>query len=161
MRFAGLSAIVMIAVMSVTPPAMAQQTQQQSPDQAVELPRLYAVRATVADLARSEAFYRDGLGATQVRRIHEHEIMVQFPTGPGVILAQTEASAAAAPVDGAAGFILQVADIDAATARAQAAGARIISPPNSGAGATSFGVRAAFLRDPDGVGIELIQLPQR
>ena len=124
-----------------------------------ELPKVFAVRITVADLARSERFYHDGLGA-QIRHIHSRESMAQFASGPGVVLAQGGPRAAGAPVpEGAGGFLLQVADIDALVARVAAAGGSVERPPNSGTAALSYGVRSALIRDPDGVGIEVIQRP--
>jgi len=153
-----LAAIGVLVMISVAP-AMAQEGQPQMPrSNPAELPKVFAVRASVADLERSERFYRDGLGA-EIRKLHEREIIVYFKTGLNIVLAQSRASNNTAPTDGAGGFILQVADIEAAIARMEGAGGRVVRPPNSGKGELSYGVRAAFIRDPDGVGIELIQFP--
>ena len=125
-----------------------------------ELPRVFAARVSVADLDRAERFYRDGLGAARVVRVQPRERMVQFSGGPGIVLVQGAPRAAGAPVpESSAGFILQVADIDAVAGRVAAAGGIVTRPPNSGTAANSFGVRAAMIRDPDGTGIEVIQFP--
>lgn len=119
-----------------------------------ELPKLFAAKVAVADLDRAEKFYREGLGAKNVIRIHDAERMVQFSSGLGLLLAK---SAKPASGEGAGGFILQVADIDAVVARIAPAGGTVVRAPNSGQGEKSFNTRAALIRDPDGVTIELIQ----
>jgi predicted enzyme related to lactoylglutathione lyase len=154
--YTGLGALAVMGVLL----AEAQQAEQAPPAAArtnpAELPKVFAVRITVSDLARSERFYRDALGA-QIRQIHSRESMAQFITGPGVVLAVGRSDATPQP-GGAGGFLLQVVDLDAAIARVAAAGGTVERPPN--AGAPPSGVRSAFIRDPDGVGIEVIQFPR-
>lgn len=119
-----------------------------------ELPKVFAVKIATADLDRAEKFYREGLGAKHVIRIHDAERMVQFSSGLGLLLAKGKAAG-----EGAGGFILQVADIEAVVARIAPAGGTMVRPPNSGKGEKSFNTRAAVIRDPDGVTIELIEFP--
>lgn len=144
-------------------PALAQAplagASQRSTDPAV-LPKVFSVRVTVADLDAAERFYRDGLGATNIVRVHDRERVAQFPSSVAVVLVQgpPRAAGAAAP-HGNGGFILQVTDIDAVVARTAPAGGAVERPPNSGQDERSYGVRASQIRDPDGVGIELIQFP--
>ena len=54
---------------------------------------------------------------------------------------------------------LQVADMDAAHRHARACGARPVSAPVDVAAGPNAGARLAYLRDPDGVTIELVQPP--
>ena len=154
--YAGLGALAMMGVL----PAEAQQAEKTPPAASrtnpAELPKVFAVRVTVSDPERSERFYRDGLGA-KIRQVHSRESMAQFITGPGVVLAVGR-SDATPQSGGAGGFLLQVVDLDAAIAHAAAAGGTVERPPS--AGAPPSGVRSAFIRDPDGVGIEVIQFPR-
>ena len=135
-----------------TLPAAAQSAAAAPPTAATDvMPRIYAVRELVADLDRAERFYREGLGVAQVRRLHENERLMQFASGIGVILVSGPPRADASA---SGGFILKVADIDAATARIAPAGGTVLRPPNKDQGS---GVRSATVRDPDGMEIELIQ----
>jgi catechol 2,3-dioxygenase-like lactoylglutathione lyase family enzyme len=123
-----------------------------------DLPLIYGVRISTPDLARSEKFYREALGARQISHVTPTEFMVQFKSGLVIMVSKRPASAGNAPApDGAGGFILEVADIDAAMSQIAAAGGRIVRPASDGK--SSLGIRSAFIFDPDGVGIELSQLP--
>jgi predicted enzyme related to lactoylglutathione lyase len=153
---AALGALAMISVLVAEAQQAGQTPPATSRTNPAELPKVFAVRITVSDLARSERFYRDGLGA-QIRQIQSRESMAQFVTGPGVVLAMGRSDATPQP-GGAGGFLLQVVDLDAAIARVAAAGGTVERPPSTGAAPS--GVRSAFIRDPDGVGIEVIQFPR-
>ncbi len=148
-------------VLMTTPPAQAQPAPPMPPMQhtnPAELPAVFAVRITTSDLARSEKFYSEGLGAT-IFHIRAAESMAHFPTG-NVVLA-SGAPGATPQTGGAGGFLLQVSDLEAAIARVVPAGGtveRAPQPPGVGAPPPG-GVRSAFIRDPDGVGIEVIQFP--
>jgi catechol 2,3-dioxygenase-like lactoylglutathione lyase family enzyme len=143
-----------------------------------ELPKVFAVQLRVADLDRSERFYREVFGA-KVTRVHDRERAVQLTSGVNIILVQAPARAADAPAPhGAGGFLMQVVDLQAILARVDAAGGSVErapqagqsagSPPASGAAKPqrnaaqamiAAGLRAAMVRDPDGVLIEVIQFP--
>ena len=160
MRISLCAALGAFALMT-TPPAQAQPAPPMPPMQhtnPAELPAIFAVRVTVSDLARSERFYRDGLGAA-VMHIRAGESMAHFPTGNVVLASGPPGST---PLSGGAGgFLLQVSDLDAAVARVAPAGGtveRAPQPPGAGTPPPA-GVRSAFIRDPDGVGIEVIQFP--
>jgi predicted enzyme related to lactoylglutathione lyase len=127
---------------------------------AAELPKVFAVRASVADLGRAERFYKDGLGATQVVKVNDRERAVQFASGVNVILVQGPARAADAAVTPiASGFILQVTDLMSVVKRVPGAGGVVVRAPNPDAPAGPSGVRAAMVQDPDGLSIELIEFP--
>jgi catechol 2,3-dioxygenase-like lactoylglutathione lyase family enzyme len=138
--------------------AQAQEAPRLIRSDAAVLPMIYGVRVSAANLARSERFYREALGARRVTRVAPTEIMVQFQSGLNIMVSQRPAAAGSAPSpDGAGGGILEVSDIEAVLARVEAAGSRVIRAATSGS--TSPGVRTSFIRDPDGVGIEVVQLP--
>ena len=164
MRYCLLAAIGALAF--IASPSAAQTAPAAPPAQAMphgnpaELPKVFAVSIASADLDRSEKFYLEGLGAVKAVKIHDRERSVQFKSGLSVVLHLVAPRAAGAPLpEGPAGFILQVSDIDALIARVVRAGGTVVRPPNDGKSKLSFGVRAAQIRDPDGVGIELIQFP--
>jgi predicted enzyme related to lactoylglutathione lyase len=155
--------IALLAISSVTSARSQESAQPPSVPGAnpAELPKVFAVRITVADLARSEKFYHEGLGA-QIIPIQAREAMAQFASGPGIVLVLGTSRAEGAPAagGGAGGFLFQVADIDAVLAGVTAAGGTVErAPANAGSADSSRRVRSALIRDPDGVGIELIQRP--
>ncbi len=133
---------------------------------------------TVSDLDRSSAFYREAFGCVEAFR---HELSgPDFARAVGVPGASLRVVALAAdnglvellqyvapdgrPFDranndvGAAHVCFEVDDIDAAYDRLVALGASGVARPNpadeDGPGA---GTRFAYLRDPDGITVELLQ----
>jgi catechol 2,3-dioxygenase-like lactoylglutathione lyase family enzyme len=156
------AAIALLAISSMTAASAGESTQAPSVPGAnpAELPKVFAVRITVADLARSEKFYHEGLGA-HIIPIQPREAMAQFASGPGIVLVLGASRAEGAPVSGGGpgGFLFQVADLDAVLAGVAAAGGTVERAPNAGGADSSRRVRSALIRDPDGVGIEIIQRP--
>jgi catechol 2,3-dioxygenase-like lactoylglutathione lyase family enzyme len=115
---------------------------------------LSAIIVAVNDLPRAVAFYRAVTGWEP--RI-EAPVFVELagPQGVGLGLylrrgfaLNTGVAAAEAPADGTTGteLYLHVADLDAAVARCQAAGARPLSPR----AVRAWGDEAAYFADPDG-----------
>ena len=153
--FAAMLAISNVSLVSAQ--SLPQTTSPTSRSNPAELPKVFAVKIHVADLARSAQFYHDVFDAKTLT-IHAHETMVQLKTGLGIVLIQRSPDAAASS-DGAGGLIIQVADIEAAVARVKTAGGVVERPPNDGKGKESFSTRSAIVRDLDGVNIELIQFP--
>ena len=122
-----------------------------------QLPKVFAVGIRVTDIARSVRFYREGMGATKATQLTPRETSVSFPSGITINLVQ--ASPGAVTGEGAVGFIFQTSDIDALAKRVAAAGGTVARAPSDGK--ATGGVRVAFVRDPDGARIEVIQFPPR
>jgi catechol 2,3-dioxygenase-like lactoylglutathione lyase family enzyme len=90
----------------------------------------------------------------------------RVPGAPGIELELIEyvqpreqAPALATSMPGVAHLAFDVADIDAALAHLAAAGTTPVSPPVEIDSGTNRGMRACYLRDPDGFTIELMQPP--
>jgi len=123
-------------------------------------PRISVLTLGVADLERSLAFYRDGLGLpTQgiVGREFEHGAVAFFDLAGGLRLAiwslDDIAHDTGLPrgVTGSAAFTIghNVAsrdEVDSVTERARRAGAGIVKAPEE----TFYGGYASYFRDPDG-----------
>lgn len=108
----------------------------------------------VADAARAIAFYIEAFGATERFRLVEPSGRIghaELQLGPAVLMlsdAYPEYGLVAPDEDTVLGasIHLHVDDCDAAAARAEAAGARIVMPPAD----QFYGERACRLRDPFG-----------
>jgi catechol 2,3-dioxygenase-like lactoylglutathione lyase family enzyme len=125
-------------------------------------PRVTLITLGVDDLAKSLAFYRDGLGWPGqgiVGEQFEYGAVAFFDLQPGLKLALWPRASLArdtglaetprSPVNTAH-------DVDAAMARAKAAGAKIVKP----AGKTFWGGYAGYFADPDGHLWEVAWNPQ-
>lgn len=120
-------------------------------------PQFILFKLIVADVAAATAFYQQVFGFSVRRRIEGpgffEVLLEQAPGGFTLVLYQHRDGR---PIDvgnayGPLGFI--VADIAAEIARSLAAGARLIEGP------VEFeGLQLAFLTDPDGHEIELIEV---
>lgn len=108
-------------------------------------PRILHVAQRVADLERSERFYRGLLGFLVRERtsFRDGSPLVSFAAGLGVIGSGTSATDHIA---------FEVGDLESMEAGLRAAGADIVRGPLSSA----YG-RSLYVRDPDGVEIELVQ----
>ena len=113
----------------------------------------------VEDLDRALGFYVDDLG---LRLGHRSGDYAQLDTGTTRLalytrsaMAKTLGMALDPPVSNAPGFELgfKVSDVDAAFTELIARGARPVMPPTD----RFWGQRTAYLRDPDGHLIELVQ----
>jgi len=132
-------------------------------------PRISVLTLGVADLERSVAFYRDGLGLPTkgiVGREFEHGAVAFFDLSGGLKLAiwaqdniSHDTGLPKHPVSSTAVTIgHNVGDrqeVDDAVNAARAAGAEIIKPPQE----TFYGGYAGYFRDPDGHLWEIVWNP--
>lgn len=120
------------------------------------------VAITVSDMKRSVAFYRDVLGFKVLGKLENPDtgfLIVFLDTG-SVIIELFEFREKGAPWDrnrnedlGLKHFAFRVDSVDEVAERLKAAGVKFVLEPFDANG----GVRIAFLEDPDGVRIELIE----
>jgi catechol 2,3-dioxygenase-like lactoylglutathione lyase family enzyme len=133
--------------------------------------RFHHVSLSVADLAAQQRWYREALGFTEV--IEQFEVpepairtaVLQADSGVRIELIERSGSARneifGDPMDTLRGqgyghWALEVEDLDAAYPRLTGLGAQPIWPP---ADAVEPGARFAYVKDPEGNLIELIQPP--
>lgn len=123
-------------------------------------PRITLITLAVADLERSVAFYRDGLGFPTkgiVGTEHENGAVAFFDLQQGLKLALWPRTSLAAdaglPLDGPSATEITLAhnvssreEVDAVMALALKAGAKPLKP----AQATFYGGYAGYFQDPDG-----------
>ncbi|MFF1747429.1 VOC family protein [Streptomyces mirabilis] len=125
------------------------------------------VGLSVADLDTQRRFYTEALGfqqehCTEFRDAHIRIALLRAPGGAGLELTERAGSTPqrftdafdGAGVQGYFHWALTVADLDTAMAAAAAAGARTVTTP---AAAARPGIRFAYLADPEGNLIELLQ----
>lgn len=106
-------------------------------------------------------FYVETIGLPVLGRFPEHDIVFVAAGGTAIEIIGEEGSPAAGPGDRAARhgwhhLAWEVEDVDAAFAELAARGVPIHSPPESFP-ASAPSMRIAFLRDPDGNLLELVQ----
>ncbi|HET7119882.1 MAG TPA: VOC family protein [Solirubrobacterales bacterium] len=137
---------------------------------------------TVSDLDRSIAWYEEALGLAVVARqrnenaytraivgFEDAVLEIAFLELPGpapvrlelieYVRPRGEAVALPTNLPGVAHIAFRVADIDAALTRVAAAGGSPVNPPVEIDRGVNRGMRACYLRDPDGFTIELMQPP--
>jgi catechol 2,3-dioxygenase-like lactoylglutathione lyase family enzyme len=126
------------------------------------------VGLSVADLDKQESFYRVALGLeAAVERVEIpaagiRTVILQSASGLRLELIERAGSSAqefadaydGASVQGLFHWALRVDDLDASFTALEAAGARVVSAPAAG---VSEGVRFAYVKDPEGNLIEIIQ----
>lgn len=127
-------------------------------------PRLSFVTLVVRDLARSRAFYVDGLGWPVELEAPGEVLMIRV--GEKVVLSLWQESAAVSELgpigrgEGALPFTLAhnvptPDDVDAVMAQAQAAGATVVAAPTS----REWGGCTGYFADPDGFRWEVAYNP--
>jgi catechol 2,3-dioxygenase-like lactoylglutathione lyase family enzyme len=133
-------------------------------------PRITVLTLGVDDLEKAVAFYRDGLGwqtAGIVGKEFEHGAVAFFQLSSGVQLALWArddiahdtglTKSARSPTEFTLGHNVNSAqEVDAAMARAQKAGARLIKKADK----TFYGGYAGYFADPDGHVWEVVWNPQ-
>jgi predicted enzyme related to lactoylglutathione lyase len=102
------------------------------------------------NLARSVAFYRDTLGLAVYR---EFGSGVVFFLGGGYLELSGHSEA---PAGSNLQLWLQVRDVDATLAELTGAGVAVLRPPVT----EPWGLREAWISDPDGVRIAVIEVPE-
>ena len=122
---------------------------------------LGGVAVNVADVDRSVAFYAAAFGMVELQRIPlptMTEVIVGPPAGsPGtsvMLVQQHDADVPADPSTVVEKLYFVTSDAQALYDRALAAGAEAVAAP---ARASAFPVTVAFVRDPDGYKIELVE----
>jgi lactoylglutathione lyase len=123
-------------------------------------PKVTHVAYHVADIDRALAFYCGVLGMKETMRIPLgqglHEVILGFPDSraAGVILMwHVEKKDARKLGDGYSRIVLNVNDVDAATALLAKHGAPVVTQP------TRYGsMKFSMVKDPDGYVIELLQM---
>jgi catechol 2,3-dioxygenase-like lactoylglutathione lyase family enzyme len=132
--------------------------------------RSHHVGLSVADLDEQQRWYQQALGLSEVverfelPEPHVRTVVLRAPNGLRVELIEREGSRAqtfsdpleAALTQGFGHWALEVQDLDAVFGALSAAGAEPVSAP---APAVQPGARFAYVRDPEGNLLELIQPP--
>ncbi|AMM21627.1 glyoxalase [Frondihabitans sp. PAMC 28766] len=134
------------------------------------MPHFYSdhVGLSVADLDRLSTFYAEGLGLTEIEEefampdVGVRSVILRSPEGFKLELIERQGSTpqsfpdpfTGASIQGFFHWALSVDDLDAAFATLVAAGAAAVSEP---ADAVRSGARFAYVHDPEGNLIELIQ----
>jgi catechol 2,3-dioxygenase-like lactoylglutathione lyase family enzyme len=131
--------------------------------------RFHHVGLSVADLDAQERWYRDVLGLTkETDRVDLPDpgiraVILEGPTGVCIELIERQGAVRSRieldPMEvvnehGYAHWAMTVGDLEAVFARVTEAGAEVIWPPGD---SPVPGARFAFIKDPEGNGIELIQ----
>lgn len=135
---------------------------------------------TVSSLDRAIGFFRDGLGfellnraprdtkiVSKITGVEGADMEIAFLRGPGCTVELIEYKAPASrgrvearPCDaGFAHMAFDVDDIDAAIAEAKKHRVEPVAPPVPINDGPNKGRRVVYLRDPDGVTIEFIEIP--
>jgi glyoxylase I family protein len=136
---------------------------------------------TVSNLDRTLGFFRDALGFEVTSRAPRNprlieaitgvkgaEVVIAYVRGPGHDVELIEYTAPAErtcvrprPCDvGFAHVAYDVDDLDAALAAAAKHAFKPLGPPTAVDEGPNRGLRVAYLRDPDGITVELIQKPR-
>ena len=123
-------------------------------------PRVSHIAYFVADIDRALAFYVGTLGLKEQLRLPlgkgVHEVVLGYPDnkGAGLILMWNTAKTAPYPLgEGYSRFVLNVSDLDAALAYLVAKDVKVTQS------ATQAGsMKYAFVQDPDGYTVELLQI---
>ncbi|HTJ64587.1 MAG TPA: VOC family protein [Alphaproteobacteria bacterium] len=124
-------------------------------------------KVIVADVNRMFAFYRDVFGMTETARVQqgngddELDEIIMGPAGagyavPSLVIQRYPNRPIPEPGETTLGFI--VSDIERTLDDAVASGATVTRPIRTAAG---YGIRVAFIKDPDGHLIEIVQMLQR
>jgi catechol 2,3-dioxygenase-like lactoylglutathione lyase family enzyme len=107
-----------------------------------------------SDPARSRRFYRDVLGLAVYREFGDPaDPSLVFFLGGGFL----ELSAAAGDAPEHVALWWQVRDVDAEHQRLAGLGVTVLRPPRT----EPWGLREMWLRDPDGVRIVLVEVPEQ
>lgn len=132
--------------------AAAQDRPDRTPTPAKAMSLMSAVLPS-SDLERSTVFYTRGLGMTAARGANAREVVLRLPGGTASIMLLKPEADTAAPF-GPSRVILEVPDIKAVAATLQSAGHGLRGPISEN---PKYGISIAWVDDPDGNALELIQ----
>ena len=154
---ASLAACLGMAGLVIQPAAFAQRTEASETGITVR-----SVRILATDVDALAKFYAQAFGMSETRRPVQsatfNEVVLNSGSTPALAKASTATPIVIAtrgkdmPAGAMASLILEVPDMDAAIARATAAGAKLMRPVAK----SGEGLSYAFLTDPDGNQIELL-----
>lgn len=141
------------ALAQPTPPAGAKPQSKLGAAAPVTQPKVMMLRLYVANIARGEKFYHEVFGATVVQKMGDNVRIMMFPgmALPGIILIQSKDEVT---MNGS--FVIQVPDLAATLAKAQANGGKLLNTKfEQQAGPVEM--RSSHFYDPDGNLIEVMQ----
>jgi predicted enzyme related to lactoylglutathione lyase len=150
-----LSACAALALVVTSLPAFAQET------------RLRSARVSATDVPKTAAFYETTFGLKEVRKVERdgkpYEIIMNY----GATVKEAEESKATklvvilrgkdAPAPSVSNLVFEVKDLDAIIAKATGSGGTVSRATTKSA---TSGSRIAFVKDPSGNEIELIEPPK-
>jgi lactoylglutathione lyase len=125
--------------------------------------RFHHVAFRVRDFDASIQWYGEAFGATEAFRATRDDgspqlVYLEFGPGQFVELFPNGKNPIEQPADpiGYGHFCLEVRDLDGALAHLQTMGVEPLAPPRTG----TAGQKLAFVKDPDGNRIELMEIPE-
>lgn len=150
-----LAACAALAIAISTLPALAQET------------RLRSTRVSAVDVQKTATFYQTTFGLKDIRHVDRDGKIYEIIMNYGATVKEAEESKATklvvilrgkdAPAPSVSNLIFEVKDLDAVIARATGAGGTVSRPVTKSA---TSGSRIAFVKDPSGNEIELIEPPK-
>ncbi len=147
-----LGGLAVVAVLAMSALSTSAQAASDPPSMRVSF-----LKFTVANLAAMQSFYEKAFGMTQQKRLDNPGSTEVILTGPttgadlALVFYKDGRKVALGTANGPIGFYLN--DVDAAYAKAMAAGGTSKSPPRAGPGS-----KVAIVADPEGHDIELLHL---
>ena len=150
-----LAACATLAVVITALPAFAQET------------RLRSTRVSATDVQKTATFYQAAFGLKDIRHVDRDGKVYEIIMNYGATVKEAEESRATkvviilrgkdAPAPSVSNLIFEVKDLDAVIAKATGAGGTVSRPVTKSA---TSGSRIAFVKDPSGNEIELIEPPK-
>jgi len=150
-----IAACAALTIMAASLPAFAQET------------RLRSARVSATDVPKTAAFYQATFGLKEVRKVDRDGKPFEIIMNYGATAKEAEESKATklvvilrakdAPAPSVSNLVFEVKDLDAVIAKAKSSGGTLSRPENK---SSTSGSRVAFVKDPDGNEIELIQPPK-
>ena len=150
-----LAACAAIAVLAAAVPAFGQET------------RLRSARVSAPDVQKTATFYQVTFGLTEARHVDRDGKLFEVIMNYGGTAKEAEESKATklvvilrmkdAPAPSVSNLVFEVKDLDAVIAKATSAGGALSRPASKSA---TSGSRVAFVKDPSGNEIELIEPPK-
>jgi predicted enzyme related to lactoylglutathione lyase len=150
-----LAACAALAILTASLPAFAQET------------RLRSARVSADDVQKTATFYQTTFGLRDIRHVDRDGKLFEIIMNYGATAKEAEESKATklvvilrgkdAPAPSVSNLVFEVKDLDAIIARATGSGGVVSRATTKSA---TSGSRIAFVRDPSGNEIELIEPPK-